>query len=67
MVAERNDVREQLISSVIWRLLLPYILMFPVLAGLVRLAIGWGLSPLQQSGCGIGLRVEVRFPLIRNS
>lgn len=48
MAAERNDVREELIDSITWRLLLPFLIMFPVLAGLVWLAIGWGLTPLSR-------------------
>ncbi|MCW8956313.1 MAG: sensor histidine kinase N-terminal domain-containing protein, partial [Gammaproteobacteria bacterium] len=48
MAAERNEVREELIDSITWRLVLPFIIMFPALAGLVWLAIGWGLTPLSR-------------------
>ena len=48
MAAEHSDVRDELIDSITWRLLLPFLIMFPVLAGLVWLAIGWGLKPLSR-------------------
>ena len=46
MVAERSDVRGELVGLIARRLLLPDLLGLPILALLVWLAIGWGLAPL---------------------
>lgn len=48
MAAERGDVRDELIDSIIQRLLLPFLVALPVLAWLVWMAVGWGLIPLKR-------------------
>ncbi len=46
VVAEREDVRGELIGSITLRSLLPDAVGLPLIALLVWLAIGWGLKPL---------------------
>ena len=48
LVAEREDVRGELVGSITLRSLLPDLLGLPLLALLVWLAIGFGLRPLHQ-------------------
>ena len=48
MVAERSDVRGELVGLIARRMLLPDLLGLPILALLVWMAVGWGLAPLAQ-------------------
>lgn len=48
LVAEREDVRGELVGLIARRMLLPDLLGLPILALLVWLAVGWGLAPLAQ-------------------
>ncbi|PTS83127.1 two-component sensor histidine kinase [Pseudomonas sp. HMWF032] len=48
LVAEREDVRGELVKKIALRSLLPDLIGLPLLALLVWLAIGWGLRPLQR-------------------
>lgn len=48
LVAEREDVRGELVGKIALRSLLPDLLGLPLLALLVWLAVGWGLRPLQR-------------------
>jgi len=48
MAAERYDVRKELVSAITQRLLLPYLLLLPILAWLLWMAVGHGLAPLQR-------------------
>lgn len=48
MVAERGDVRGELVEKIAMRSLLPDLLGLPLLAALVWVAVGMGLLPLQQ-------------------
>lgn len=47
LVGERADVRGELAAKIALRSLVPDLLGLPLLALLVWLAVGWGLSPLQ--------------------
>jgi signal transduction histidine kinase len=47
MTAERNDVRMDLVNKITLKLLLPFLLLLPVLAFLLWLAVGKGLRPLK--------------------
>ncbi|MFA5241594.1 MAG: ATP-binding protein [Sulfuricella sp.] len=57
-VGERHEVRNELAASVALRLLLPLGVTLPVLALLIWLAVGRGLSPLRRISC----EVEQRDP-----
>jgi two-component system sensor histidine kinase QseC len=46
LVGEREDVRGELVGLIASRIMLPQLLGLLMLAGLVWLAIGWGLAPL---------------------
>ena len=46
LVGEREDVRGELVGLIVQRLMLPQLLGLLMLAGLIWLAIGWGLAPL---------------------
>jgi len=48
MAAERYDVRKELVNAITQRLLLPYLLLLPILAWLLWMAVGHGLAPLQR-------------------
>lgn len=48
LVAEREDVRGELVGKITLRSLLPDLIGLPLLALLVWLAIGWGLRPLER-------------------
>lgn len=56
LVAERGDVRGELVQSITLRSLLPDAIGLPILALLVWLAIGVGLRPLQQMTVSIKAR-----------
>jgi len=47
LVSERTDVRGELTAKIAWRSLVPDLLGLPLVALLVWLAVGWGLSPLE--------------------
>lgn len=46
LTAERHDVRMELVEKIIHRLLLPFLLLLPILAWLLWIAVGRGLQPL---------------------
>ena len=48
MTAERQDVRMELVEKIIHRLLLPFLLLLPILAWLLWIAVGRGLQPLNR-------------------
>ena len=48
LVAEREDVRGELVTAIALRTLMPDLLGLPVLGVLLWWAIGWGLRPLSQ-------------------
>jgi len=48
MAAERYDVRMELVEAITQRVLLPFLMMLPVLALLLWLAVGRGLAPLKR-------------------
>lgn len=48
VVAEREDVRGELVDKVVLQTLIPELIGIPVLAVMIWLAIGWGLSPLKE-------------------
>lgn len=56
LVAEREDVRGELVEKITLRSLLPDLVGLPLLALLVWLAIGWGLHPLQRMAEAIKAR-----------
>jgi two-component system sensor histidine kinase QseC len=56
LVAEREDVRGELVDKITLRSLLPDLVGLPLLALLVWLAIGWGLRPLQRMAESIKAR-----------
>ena len=58
LVAEREDVRGELVGKITLRSLLPDLVGLPLLALLIWLAIGWGLRPLQRM---VGL-IKARDP-----
>lgn len=47
-VAEREDVRGELVHKVVLQTLVPELVGIPLLGALIWLAIGWGLSPLKE-------------------
>lgn len=47
-VAEREDVRGELVEKVVLQTLIPELIGIPLLAAMIWLAIGWGLSPLKE-------------------
>lgn len=46
-VAEREDVRGELVDKVVLQTLIPELIGIPILGIMIWLAIGWGLSPLR--------------------
>lgn len=65
LVAEREDVRGELVDKITLRSLLPDLVGLPLLALLVWWAIGWGLRPLQQMAESIKARAPDNLaPLI---
>ena len=56
LVAEREDVRGELVEKITLRSLLPDLVGLPLLALLVWLAIGWGLHPLRRMAEAIKAR-----------
>jgi len=48
MTAERYDIRMDLVGKITLKLLLPFLLLLPVLAGLLWFAVGKGLQPLKR-------------------
>ena len=48
IVSERDDIRGELVASVVWQTLIPELVGIPLLAFMLWLAIGWGLQPLKQ-------------------
>lgn len=48
IVSERDDIRGELVASVVWHTLIPELVGIPLLAFMLWLAIGWGLQPLKQ-------------------
>ncbi len=46
LTAERHDVRMELVEKLTHRLLLPFLLLLPILAWLLWIAVGHGLQPL---------------------
>lgn len=48
LTAERHDVRMELVQKIIQRLLLPFLLLLPILAWLLWIAVGRGLQPLNR-------------------
>lgn len=65
LVAEREDVRGELVDKITLRSLLPDLVGLPLLALLVWWAIGWGLRPLQRMAESIKARAPDNLaPLI---
>lgn len=48
IVAEREDVRGELVEKVVLQTLIPELIGIPILALMIWLAIGWGLTPLKE-------------------
>lgn len=48
LVGEREDVRGELVGSIVWQTMLPDIVGVPLLAVLIWVAIGLGLRPLER-------------------
>jgi len=48
VVAEREDVRGELVGKVMLQTLIPDVIGIPILAALLWWAVGWGLSPLKE-------------------
>jgi two-component system sensor histidine kinase QseC len=48
MAAERYEVRMELVNAITQRLLLPYLLLLPILAWMLWMAVGHGLAPLKR-------------------
>ncbi len=46
--AERYDVRMELVNAIAIRLVLPFVILLPILAWLLWMAVGHGLAPLQR-------------------
>lgn len=47
LVAERYDVRSELVEKITGEVVLPFVFLLPVLAGLLWLALGQGLKPIK--------------------
>ncbi|WP_136247128.1 ATP-binding protein [Halomonas borealis] len=58
LVGERIDARDELVTGIALRTLLPDLLGLPVLAALLWWAIGWGLRPLSR----LAAQIEARDP-----
>ncbi|WP_111639819.1 ATP-binding protein [Marinomonas shanghaiensis] len=58
VVAERSDVRDEIVEQIVFQTLFPEILAWPILALLVWAAIGFGLQPLQQ----LAQRIQTMTP-----
>ncbi|MFP4044201.1 MAG: ATP-binding protein [Rhodosalinus sp.] len=56
MVGDRMQVRERLVADVTTGLVLPALLIFPALAGLIWLSVGRGLKPLNQMAIALAAR-----------
>jgi len=56
VVAERDDLRDDLIHKVAWQTLLPIVVTLPLLALLTWSGVGGGLTPLQRVAREIGER-----------
>lgn len=56
MVGDRVYFRDHLVNSVIFGVLLPALLILPVLAGLIWLSVGRGLTPLSRIARELSLR-----------
>ncbi|MET3662544.1 ATP-binding protein [Aquamicrobium ahrensii] len=56
MVGDRVHFRDHLVNSVVFGLLLPALLILPVLAGLIWLSVGRGLTPLSRIAGELSLR-----------
>lgn len=48
MAAERYDIRMELVEAITQRVLLPFLILLPILALLLWLAVGRGLAPLKR-------------------
>ena len=48
MAGEREDVRGELVSGIVWQTMMPDIVGVPLLTVLIWMAIGWGLKPLER-------------------
>ena len=56
VVAERDDLRDDLIHKIAWQTLLPIVVTLPLLALLIWSGVGRGLAPLQRVARDIGRR-----------
>ncbi len=61
MVAEREDVRGEMVDKIVLQTLLPDLLGLPLLAALLWWAVGWGLRPLQQLATVISKRAPTHL------
>lgn len=64
-VAEREDVRGELVEKVVAQTLLPELIGIPLLALMIWRAIGWGLSPLRELAALIKNRAPDNLKPIR--
>lgn len=64
MVAEREDVRGEMVDKIVLQTLVPDLLGLPLLAALLWWAVGWGLRPLQQLASVISKRAPTHLESI---
>jgi two-component system sensor histidine kinase QseC len=67
MVGDRIHFREQLVNNMLKGLLLPGLLIMPILAGLIWLSIGRGLSPLKNIANNLSTRNATDLEPIANT
>ena len=58
MAAERHEVRMELVNAITQRLLLPFLILLPILAWLLWMAVGHGLAPLKRLAAEVQSRDE---------
>ena len=64
IVAEREDVRGEMVDKIVTQTLLPDLIGLPILSLLLWWAVGWGLKPLQQLANLISKRAPTHLEAI---